>query len=129
MTTIPFATHHQIRNAVAALMVGVHNALRARGITERIKDHASKLVHLPYEGGPTIWYIKGTKADLAFSRRTGYIVLDHVRRWRSDPISNYAEAIKARQTALKEIEEYEDAQREEAGAVPVAGEAPQAQEP
>lgn len=113
---IPYETHAMIRDVVREYMAPLEAAFRKLTVGERLKGHVSKRHHF-IKTNPTIWYFKGTKADLAFSSETGYIILDHVRRSRSPGLPNLIAALKAREATLKEIEAYEDARRQEADAL------------
>lgn len=123
---IPYETHMMIRTVVAEFMAPLHAAYRKLSVGHRLKGHVSKLP-ANVQTSPTIWYFKDTKADLAFSHETGYIILDHVRRARTSGGPNLEAALKARATTMKEIEAYEDARRQEADAAAKSLEAQEAQ--
>lgn len=115
---IPFDTHVMIQQACYPLSAGLRSAYAGLSVGARLRQHASKLPQMPVDFSVnTIWIFKGTKADLAFSARTRYIILDHVRRTRSEPIHSLDAALKARAAMLKDIEAYEDARRQEADAL------------
>lgn len=123
---IPYETHAMIRDVVAAYMEPVRAAYAKLSVGARLKGHVSKLP-ANVSNSPSIWYFKDTKADLAFSRETGYIILDHVRRARTPGGPNLETALKARATTLKEIEAYEDTRRQEADAAAQAAGVQEAQ--
>lgn len=101
---IPYQTHTMIRNACAAVLVGLNAALRSRKWKTRLLDHASKLV---VDMAPVIWYAKDTKVDLFWTPKTGFVILDHVRRLRSPGIQSLNDALKARTFSLKEAIDHE----------------------
>lgn len=101
MTAIPYDTHMQIKRAIQPLMEPIYAAFRAKTGAQQLSYHAAK-VRLDTE--PTIWYYKDTPIEIAFSRSTGFILLDHVRKLRSPGINSLSDAMRAREHTLKEHE-------------------------
>lgn len=99
MASIPYRTHAMIVNAVAATLAPLHEAFRNQSFARRCSYHAAKL-RLDTE--PTIWYYKDTPIEIAFSRSTGFILLDHVRKLRSPGLNSLTDAMRARTHTLKE---------------------------